>query len=217
MERTERIREIVFKYHSVRSHHSKESAFRSLVRAVLSQRTRDINTDIATENLFRHASTPEDILKLGSTKIVRLIEKSGFYRQKSKNIVKLCKILVNDYHSRVPSSRELLLSLPGVGYKTADIVLLYAYDVPTIPVDVHVEVVSKRLGLVGKNAKYEEIRKTLEKMFVEKERLKVNSGMVEFGQTICLTAKPKCYMCPLVDICIYEKKNIAPPKGFYQP
>ncbi len=217
MEKAERIRNIVFGYHAIRSRNPKESPFRVLITAILSQRTRDSSTEAAAENLFRYASKPEDMLRLGSEKIAHLIEKSGFYRQKSKNIIKLCKILVKDYHSRVPSSRELLLSLPGVGYKTADIVLLYAYGVETIPVDVHVEVVSKRLGIVAKNAKYEEIRKTLESMFPGKQRLKVNSGMVEFGQTVCLTARPKCYMCPLVDVCLYEKKNLTPPKGFYQP
>ncbi len=214
MEKSDKIRKVIFEYHMTRNRRRKESPFRILIGAVLSQRTRDRNTAIATERLFNVASNPADMSEIGTKKLEHLIKESGFYRQKSRTLKRLCRILEEKYYGRVPSSRELLLSLPGVGYKTADIVLSYAYDVETIPVDVHVEVVSKRLGLVPQNAKYEEIRTGLEKIFPGKERLKINSGMVQFGQTVCLTARPKCCMCPLVGVCVYDKKNLVPPKGW---
>ncbi len=211
MEKTDKIRKTIFEYHAMRRHYAKAPPFKILVSAILSQRTRDRNTEIATERLFNVASDPAGMSKIGAKRLEHLIKESGFYRRKSRTLRRLCRMLEEKYYGRVPSSRELLLSLPGVGYKTADMVLLYAYGVETIPVDVHVEVVSKRLGLVPQNAKYEEIGAGLEKIFPGKERLKINSGMVQFGQTVCLTAKPKCYMCPLVGVCVYDKKNLVPP------
>ncbi|MBI3412775.1 MAG: endonuclease III [Candidatus Aenigmarchaeota archaeon] len=199
-----------------KKYHVVGDVFHVLVGAILSQRTRDENTDRAAKKLFSVVSSPEEIVKMGVNRLQKLIKPSGFYRQKAKNLKKMCKVLVEEYHGKVPRNRENLLKLPGVGFKTADIVMLYGFGVSTIPVDVHVDVVSKRLGLVDKNAKYEETRKTLEARF-DKDMVSVNSGMVEFGQKICLTAHPKCYMCTLVKICKYEKKNLVPPKkpGIY--
>ena len=208
-----KIRKTILEYDAVRNkkYHIAGDAFRVLVGAVLSQRTRDSKTDEAAKTLFSVISRPEEIVKMNIKRLEKLIKPSGFYRTKAKNIKKLCEILVHDYNGNVPKGREELLKLPGVGFKTADIVSLYAYGIPTIPVDVHVDVVSKRLSLVDKNAKYEETRTTLEKIFDKKEIPRINSGMVEFGQRICLTARPKCYLCPLVGICVYEKKNFVKP------
>ncbi|MBI4176912.1 MAG: endonuclease III [Candidatus Aenigmarchaeota archaeon] len=209
-----KIRKTILEYDAIRNkkYHVAGDAFHVLIGAVLSQRTRDENTDKAAKNLFSVVSHPGEIIKMRAKRLERLIKPSGFYRTKAKNIRKICEILVNDFGGNVPKDREALMKLPGVGFKTADIVSLYAYGVPTVPVDVHVDVVSKRLGLVGENAKYEEIRTTLENMFDEKEIPRINSGMVEFGQRVCLTARPKCYMCSLVRVCKYDRKNLAPPK-----
>ncbi len=208
-----KIRETILEYDTSRNkkYHVRGNAFRVLIGAILSQRTRDQNTDKAAKNLFSVVSKPQDIIKMSLKKLQSLIKPSGFYRTKSENIKKVCEILVSDHNGKVPKAREKLMELPGVGFKTADIVSLYAYGIPTIPVDIHVEMVSKRLGLVRRKAKYEEIRTTLENLF-EGDKQKINSGMVEFGQRICLTAKPKCYMCPLVDVCKFEKKNMNVPK-----
>ncbi|MBI2085090.1 MAG: endonuclease III [Candidatus Aenigmarchaeota archaeon] len=210
-----KIRKIVLEYGTIRDkkYHVIGKPFRVLIGAILSQRTRDAKTDEAAKNLFSVISNPEDIINMGIEKLQNLIKPSGFYRQKSKNIKKLCEILVRDYDGNVPKKREELLRLPGVGFKTADIVSLYAYGIPTIPVDIHVEIVSKRLGLVRKDAKYEETRATLENIFNKKEIPRINSGMVEFGQRVCLTARPKCYMCPLMGVCKYDKKNLNPPRS----
>ncbi|MBI4167357.1 MAG: endonuclease III [Candidatus Aenigmarchaeota archaeon] len=212
MEGLNKIRRVILYYDLQREkkHHvSSRNVFQTLLGAVLSQRTRDENTDKASKNLFPVVSKPEDMEKMSLQTIQKLIKPSGFYRQKSKNLKKICEVLIKNHKGRVPREREELLKLPGVGFKTADIVLLYAYGIPTIPVDVHVDVVSKRLGLVEKSAKYEETRKTLEKIFDRKEIPRINSGMVEFGQRVCLTARPKCYMCPLVKVCKYDKKNLT--------
>lgn len=210
----DKIRKTVLEYDSIRSkkYHTGGNAFRVLIGAILSQRTRDENTDKAAKGLFSVVSKPEEIVKMKTARLQKLIKPSGFYRQKTRNLKKICKILIRDYRGKVPKNREALIKLPGVGFKTADIVLLYKFGVPTIPVDVHVEIVSKRLGLVRKEAKYEETRTALESLFAKKDLPKINSGMVEFGQRICLTARPRCYVCPLVDVCKYEKKNLIAPK-----
>jgi len=186
----------------------KSDLFKLLITTILSQRTRDENTERAAKNLFSIVSSPEEILKLSDRKLQELIKPSGMYIQKSKNIRELCKILIKDLKGKIPTTREELMKLPGVGNKTADIVMSYGFDQPVIAVDVHVEVCSKRLGLVDKKAKYMEIRESLEELTAEKERYLVNLGFVRFGQKICLTRNPRCYICPFVKICIYEEKNL---------
>jgi len=185
----------------------KTNVFKLLIITILSQRTRDENTRKAAENLFSKVSKPEEILLLSDKELQKLIKPSGMYKQKAKNIKKLCKILVEELKGKIPRKREDLLKLPGVGNKTADIVLSYGFGLPVIAVDVHVEVCSKRLGLVNEKAKYEEIRNTLEKLTPEKDRYLVNLGFVRFGQDICLTRNPRCYACPLFEICEYENKQ----------
>lgn len=190
----------------VRSHPVKNSdVFRILIKCILSQRTRDENTDKAAESLFSVAKTPERILKIPDNNMENLIKDAGFYRQKTKRIKEVCKILIEEYDGNVPRTREELLALPGVGYKTADIVLSYGYGVPTIAVDTHVNVISKRLGLVPENADVEEVRKGLEEQIPKDDRHIVNLGLVRFGQEICKTVKPKCELCPFTKSCRYQK------------
>ena len=185
----------------------KKNVFKLLITTILSQRTRDENTRKAAENLFSEVSKPEEILLLRDKELQKLVKPSGMYKQKAKKIKELCKILVEELKGKIPRKREELLKLPGVGNKTADIVLSYGFGLPVIAVDVHVEVCSKRLGLVNKKAKYDEIRNTLEELTPEKDRYLVNLGFVRFGQEICLTRNPRCYACPLFEICEYENKQ----------
>jgi len=200
------------KYGKNIKHRLSYDKFQLLIGTLLSQRTRDENTVLASRRLFSVAKTPEDILKIPEKELEKLIKPAGFYRQKAKKIKKICKILIDKYNSKVPHTREELLSLPGIGFKTADVVLTYGFGKPTIPVDVHVEVCSKRLGLVDKRAKYEEIRKNLEKLVPEKERFLINLGFVQFGKEICRTYRPKCKECELNKICVHfnrlSSKNI---------
>ena len=185
----------------------KEEPFKALVETVLSQRTRDENTEKAASQLFRVADTPKGILKLDQRKIEKLIHPSGFYRQKAKRIKQISKIILEKYKGKVPKTREELMELPGVGGKTADIVLCYAFGKKVIPVDVHVAVVSRRLGFT-KNKNPEKIREDLHELIHEKNRRIINYLFVEFGKEICQTRKPLCYKCPIVKLCPYEPKNI---------
>lgn len=192
---------------------SNRNVFRTLVSCVLSQRTREESTERAAARLFAVADTPEKILGLPEKRMQALIKDAGFYRQKTKNIKALSKKLIEDHGSRVPGSREGLMALPGVGYKTADVVLCYGFGVPTIPVDVHVNVVSKRLGLAPEDASLEGVRIAIERLVPEKDREIVNRGLVMFGREICLTRGPRCPICPMKQSCRYYRTKVK-EKGF---
>lgn len=188
-----------------------DSNFQLLIATILSQRTRDENTEKAAKQLFQEAKTPEAILKLKNNKLQQLIKPSGFYKQKAKNIKKVSKILLEKYNGKVPSTRAKLLELPGVGYKTADVVLCYGFGKAAIPVDVHVAVCSKRLGLT-ENTEPEKIRYDLEKVVPENCKRIINLGFVNFGKKICRTRNPRCNICKLKTICVYYKNAISKGK-----
>ena len=178
--------------------------FQLLISTVLSQRTRDENTAKASKQLFSVARTPKAISKLPLKKIEKLIKPSGPYRQKAFRIKKISKIILKDYKERVPRTREELMKLPGVGYKTSAIVMMYGFNDPIIAVDVHVSVCAQRLGLT-KHTDVEKIRKDLEKIFPKSKWYLINYGFVQFGKEICRTRNPKCVICPLNRICDYFK------------
>jgi len=188
----------------------KSNPFKVLITTVLSHRTKDQTTRKASQQLFKAADTPEKILKLSEKKIAKLIYPVGFYEQKAKRIKQICKILLEKYGSKVPAKREELMQLPGVGGKTADVVLCYAFSQDVIPVDVHVAVISRRLHLT-KNKNPEKIREDLHRQIPEKYRRIVNHLFVEFGKDICQTRLPLCYKCPIVKFCPYESKNLKSP------
>ena len=185
----------------------REEPFKLLITTILSQRTKDENTRRASKNLFSRVKTPEEILELSEKELEELIKPSGMYRQKARKIKEVCRILLKKYKGKVPETREELMKLPGVGLKTSNIVLSYGYGKPVIAVDVHVEVTSKRLGLVPQSASVKEVEDILEELLPIKHRWIINLGMVQFGREICITRKPKCYMCPLNKICPYPNKT----------
>ncbi|MFH7860673.1 MAG: endonuclease III [Candidatus Aenigmatarchaeota archaeon] len=182
----------------------KEKPFKLLIGTILSQRTRDEKTSQAWKKLFSRANTPEKILNLSEKEIQSLIKDVGFYRQKAKRIKKISQIILQEYKGKVPSSREELIKLPGVGPKTADVVLSYSFGKPVIAVDTHVATISKRLGWT-KNNEPEKIREDLHKIVPKKYRLIINILFVEFGKDIC-KAKPKCYACPIIKFCKFTRK-----------
>lgn len=182
-----------------------KNSFLILIKTILSQRTRDSNTETAAKQLFAEASTPERILKLNTKKLQILIKPAGFYKQKAKRIKEVCNTLIEKYGGNVPKNRDELLKLPGVGFKTADIVLSYGYGIPTIAVDTHVNQITKRIGLVDEKADVEEVRKTLEKFIKGGDRFIVNAGLVKFGQEVCKPRNPKCHVCELREVCGYYK------------
>jgi endonuclease-3 len=175
--------------------------FKVLIGCVLSQRTREENTDAACKALFTAASTPEQILGLPTLKLQRLIKPVGFAKKKALNIKRICRILLEKCHGKVPADREPLLELPGVGPKTADVTLCYAFGQPCIPVDTHVNRISKRLGLVEEEVKLEQVGDALQKIFPKGDWRLINRGFVLFGREICLPRNPKCGACPLKVLC----------------
>jgi endonuclease-3 len=185
----------------------REDPFKVLIGTILSQRTKDELTWPTNEKLFRVANTPEKFSQLPVKKIARLIYPVGFYNQKAKRIKQVARILIDEYDSKVPRDKKLLMELPGVGPKTASIVLAYGFGIPAVAVDTHVNRVSKRLGIVPENIKPEQTQEVLEKLIPRKNQIIVNHLLVSFGKEVCQPRKPRCYMCPIVKLCAYEPKN----------
>jgi endonuclease III len=176
--------------------------FRVLIRTILSQRTRDENTDAASALLFSKFSTPEAIAFAPVEEVELLIKKSGFYHVKARRVKEVSRIIHEDYNDVVPDDLKELLSLPGVGRKTANCVLVYGFHEDAIPVDVHVHRISNRIGLVNtKNPDETELE--LMKVVPKKYWLPLNDLFVQFGQTICRPIGPKHEICPIAELCDY--------------
>jgi endonuclease III len=179
--------------------------FRVLIRTILSQRTRDENTDAASALLFSKFSTPESIAYAPVDEVELLIKKSGFYHVKARRVKEVSRIIHEDYNDVVPDNLKELLSLPGVGRKTANCVLVYGFHEDAIPVDVHVHRISNRIGLVNtKNPDETELE--LMKVIPKKYWLPLNDLFVQFGQTICRPIGPKHEICPIAEVCDYYKE-----------
>lgn len=181
--------------------------FHVLVSCILSQRTREENTERASRSLLSVASTPEELSSLPLPRLKKLIRGVGLADQKARRLRETARLLLERHGGKVPGTREALMELPGVGPKTADVVLCYGLGKPAIPVDTHVNRISKRLGLVRKEAGLEEVRETLQRLFpVEKWHL-INRGLVLFGREVCLPRYPRCRECPLAGVCPSEGKG----------
>ena len=184
--------------------------YRVLIRTILSQRTRDDNTDRATAQLFDEYPTLEDVASATPEELEPLIRPAGFYHVKARRIIEVSQMLQEEYGGVVPGKMEELLLLPGVGRKTANCVLVYAFQKPAIPVDVHVHRISNRLGLVDTKTP-EETEVELERIVPRKYWIELNDLMVQFGQTICRPVNPLHEICPLADICLYYQELL--PEG----
>ncbi len=192
-------------YHGVEKK-DKSDPFRVLVSTVLSHRTKDETTDAATERIFSLYDTPEKLAEARVKHLEKLIKPVGFYRVKAKRLKQISSILIEEYDGKVPESLEELLRLPGVGRKTANCVLVFAFDKPALPVDTHVHRISNRLGLVMTKEPYE-TEKALTKIIPSEEFGFLNSHMVKFGKEICRPIRPRCWECGLRAICEYFKKR----------
>jgi len=140
-------------------------------------------------------------------KLRQLIKPAGLAKHKAINIKRTCRIILEKYGGKVPANRELLLGLPGVGPKTADVTLCYGFAQPCIPVDVHVNRISRRLGLVGKKIKLEQVGGELQNIFPKEDWHSINRGFVLFGREICLPRNPRCNACPLRTICKFGRAS----------
>jgi endonuclease III len=174
--------------------------YRVLIRTILSQRTRDENTDRASAQLFFKYHNMKEIASSEPQDIELLIRPAGFYHVKAKRIVEVSKMILDEFKGKVPNKMEDLLELPGVGRKTANCVLVYAFQVPAIPVDVHVHRISNRLGLVNTKNPYN-TEMELENKIPQDYWIELNDLMVQFGQNICRPISPLHKDCFLNDLC----------------
>ena len=180
-----------------------KSPFEVLIATVLSQRTRDENTSKASAQLFAKYRTPKQIANARISEIQKLIKPSGFYKVKAKRIREISRIIAEQYNSRVPKSLDELLRLPGVGRKTAGIVMCYGFGIAeSIPTDTHVNRISNRLGLV-KTKTPEKTEIALMQIVPRRYWLNLNELFVKFGQLICKPIKPHCAECPITKYCNY--------------
>jgi len=183
------------KEYDVSSYSNRGDAYEILIGTVLSQRTKDEITWTKNKELMKKANTPKKMLKLSEDEISKIIYPVGFYRQKAGKIKQISMILVDKYKGKIPKSREELMSLPGVGGKTADCVLCFAYGEEVVPVDIHVEILSKRMGIADWKDKPEVVRKKLHIIVPKNKRNIVNSLFVEHGKKVCTTRKAYCERC----------------------
>jgi len=180
--------------------------FELLVAVVLSAQATDKSVNIATEILFQKANTPEKILALGETGLQKFIKSIGLYKTKAKNILATCKLLIQHYDSSVPQTREELEGLPGVGHKTANVILNTAFGKPTIAVDTHIFRLSNRTGLaIGKNVSEVELK--LLKFVPKQFHQDAHHWLILHGRYVCKARKPECAKCIIKDLCDFKKKT----------
>lgn len=183
------------------------SPYELLVATILSAQSTDVRVNIVTKDLFKNHNTPETMTKLTQEELQEKIRTIGFYRNKSKHILATSRILIDDYNSKVPESREELIKLPGVGRKTANVVISNAFGKQAIAVDTHVFRVSNRIGLAdSKNV--EDTEDDLMKNIPEDEWTNTHHLLIFHGRRTCKARNPKCEICPVKDICLYYSKTI---------
>lgn len=182
------------------------STFELLIAVMLSAQATDVSVNKATEKLFAVANTPEKILTLGEKDLQHYIKTIGLYNTKTKNILKTCEILINQFNSQVPDNREALESLPGVGRKTANVILNTAFGQPTMAVDTHIFRVANRLGLASGKTPLE-VEKNLLKNIPKEYLHDAHHWLILHGRYICKARKPLCYNCFVADLCPFEPKT----------
>ena len=177
-----------------------------LVAVVLSAQSTDVGVNRATKPLFAKVDTPQKMLAFGEARLVEAIRSLGFFNMKAKNVMRLSKILVEEHGGEVPREPEALVKLPGVGRKTANVVLNIAFGVPVIAVDTHIFRVSNRTGLApGPDA--DAVADLLEKVTQERFKLHAHHWLILHGRYVCVARKPQCPVCVIADICRYEDKT----------
>lgn len=182
--------------------------FTLLVAVVLSAQATDIGVNRATKDLFRIADTPAKMLALGEESVRNHIRTIGLYRNKAKNVIALCEKLIAEFDGVVPASRDLLETLPGVGRKTANVVMNIAFGEPTIAVDTHLFRVANRTGLApGKTPL--DVELLLERAIPKEHLLHAHHWLILHGRYICKARKPDCEKCLIADLCRYDGKTVA--------
>ena len=202
-------REIFLRLQAANPHPTTElvhkTPFELLVSVILSAQATDKSVNIATRELFPVANTPQKILDLGEASLREYVQRIGLYQTKSKHIIQMCRLLIEKHHGKVPQTREELEALPGVGRKTANVILNTAFSQPTIAVDTHIFRVSNRTGLApGKDVL--EVEKKLLKFVPDEFKLDAHHWLILHGRYVCVARKPKCGECIIESLCEFKEK-----------
>jgi len=203
-------REIFLRLQATNPHPTTEleykTPFELLVAVVLSAQATDVSVNAATRHLFPVANTPQKMLKLGEAELRDYVQRIGLYQTKSRHIIQLCRILIEKHNGEVPQTREELEALPGVGRKTANVVLNTAFGQPTIAVDTHIFRVSNRTGIApGKDVL--EVEKKLLRFVPDEFKHDAHHWLILHGRYTCQARKPKCSMCVIHDLCEFKEKT----------
>jgi endonuclease-3 len=203
-------REIFLRLQAANPHPSTELEYRSpfelLIAVMLSAQATDVSVNSATRHLFPVANTPQAILALGETKLIAFIQRIGLYKTKAKHVMQTCRLLMERHDGEVPRTREALEALPGVGRKTANVILNTAFGLPTIAVDTHIFRLSNRIGLApGKTVL--DVEKKLLKVVPDEFKHDAHHWLILHGRYICQARKPKCGTCIIQDLCEYKNKE----------
>ncbi|MBD8025192.1 endonuclease III [Ureibacillus sp. Re31] len=185
-----------------------ENPFELTIATLLSAQCTDVLVNKVTKTLFQKYKTPEDYLAVPLEELQNDIRSIGLYRNKAKNIQALCEKLLTDFNGEIPQSREQLVTLPGVGRKTANVVLSVAFNIPALAVDTHVERVSKRLGLCRLKDSVLEVEETIMKKTPKENWSKTHHQLIFFGRYHCKAQNPQCHTCPLLDDCREGQKRL---------
>jgi endonuclease-3 len=185
-----------------------DNAFELTIAVLLSAQCSDQMVNKVTADLFQKYKSPEDYLAVPLEELEQDIRRIGLYRNKAKHIHNLCRILIDQYGGEIPSEHDQLVKLPGVGRKTANVVVSTAFNVPAIAVDTHVERISKRLGFAGWDDSVLEVEKKLMKRVPRDEWSLTHHRLIFFGRYHCKAQNPQCQVCPLLDVCREGKKRM---------
>ncbi len=188
------------------------SPFELLIAVILSAQATDVSVNKATRKLYLVANTPEKIAALGVDGLIPYVQTIGLYRNKAKNVIDTCRLLLDHHHGEVPRDRESLQALPGVGRKTANVVLNTAFGQPAMAVDTHIFRVSNRTGLApGKNVDIVEHK--LMKFVPPEYLMDAHHWLILHGRYTCLARSPQCWNCLIADLCEFKSKTRTPEKG----
>ena len=205
------IHEIFTRFQKANPHPTTEliyhSPFELLVAVILSAQATDISVNKATVKLYKVANTPEKILNLGEKKLKDFIKTIGLFNTKAANVMKMCSILIEKFKSKVPDKRELLEELPGVGRKTANVILNTVFKKPVIAVDTHIFRVANRIGL-AKGKTPLEVENQLTKVIPTEFLYDAHHWLILLGRYVCIARKPRCPECLIIDLCEYPFKTL---------
>jgi len=186
--------------------------FELLIAVILSAQATDVSVNKATRKLYPVANTPAAIYALGVDGLIPYVQTIGLYKTKAKNVIETCRLLVEQHDGQVPREREALQALPGVGRKTANVVLNTAFGVPAMAVDTHIFRVSNRTGIApGKNVDI--VEQKLMKFVPPEFLMDAHHWLILHGRYTCLARTPQCWNCVILDLCEFRKKTLAPSKA----